>query len=230
MKNGMKTGLRMLAGAIFGFTVAYLFMNKELWIDGSALAYPVSLILAVASVSFIAATIYFYFTIRKTASKDWQGEEEDLAEGRMYRQYSDATLTNNLALILSLSLLSLIVITGQPVWLAVPAIGSMIGSFIMASIMPGLMKKMYPERQFPSISDKDYADKLLKMSDDGERHVMLGGLYKTYMSMNTLLFGAIFLLLIYSMASGTSQLMGIFAIAAVLVVGHSKYLVSIRKK
>src|SRR5690606_41275333 len=44
----------------------------------------------------------------------------------------------------------------------------------------GLMKNMYPERDLPSITDKKYAEKLLNVSDDGEKHIMLGGLYKTH--------------------------------------------------
>lgn len=59
---------------------------------------------------------------------------------------------------------------------------------------------------------------------------MLGGLYKTYLTMNSLLFASILLLLFYSILSGTSQLFGIFLIVAVLTVANVHYMLSIRNK
>lgn len=103
-------------------------------------------------------------------------------------------------------------------------------SFTISSILPGLTKKMYPERDLPSLSDKQYAEKLLNVSDDGEKHVMLGGLYKTHITMNSLLLGAIVLLLFYSMASDSSQLFSIFIIVGILAITNTQYLFSIRNK
>lgn len=230
MKNGMKIAIRMLIGAIIGFTVAYAAIEGSWQMDLQPLAYPVTLVLVASSVVSVLLTVYYYLKIRKSAGIELHGEDEDLAEGRMYRQYSDATLTGNLGMILSLAALSLIVISGQSGWLALIAIAAMLVSVAMTFIMPGLMKKMYPERRFPSVSDKDYAEKLLAMSDDGEKHVMLGGLYKSFLSMNTLLFGAILLLLFYSVMSGTSQLAGIFIIAAIMIITNTQYLIHIRNK
>lgn len=230
MKNGIKMTLRLFIGAVFGFVVAYLFMNDGINIDLSGFAYPLGLLLAGISAALMVYTLYLNRAVNKTAALELEGEEEDLAEGRMYRQYSDATLTNNLAMIISLALLSLAVITEQIAWLVVWGVIILLLSLAMSLLMPELMKKMYPERNFPSVSDQKYAEKLLSMSDDGERHVMLGGLYKTYLSMNSLLMGTIFLLLFYSILSGTSQLMGILAIAAVLAVTNSQYYSSIRNK
>src|SRR5690606_15958658 len=94
----------------------------------------------------------------------------------------------------------------------------------------GLMKNMYPERDLPSITDKKYAEKLLNVSDDGEKHIMLGGLYKTHITMNSLLLGAIVLLLFYSIASDSSQLFSIFIIVGILAITNTQYQFSIRNK
>ncbi|KAA0956410.1 DUF3169 family protein [Planococcus sp. ANT_H30] len=86
----------------------------------------------------------------------------------------------------------------------------------LSFILPGLTQKMYSERQPPSINDKNYTKKSLKISADGEKHVMLGGLYKTYLTMHSLLVRAIILLLFYSIVSDSSQLFSIFTIVIIL--------------
>lgn len=230
MKKRKKSGLQVFFWAAVGFIVMYGFINRNESYDFSVYAFPASIAILAASGLLIVVALYLYASIQKTAKKDLHGDEEDVAEGQMYRQYSDASLSNNVAMIISLAALCLMIITDQPAMLMILASGVLLTSVLMSFLLPGLMKLMYPERDIPAASDKDYAEKLLEISDDGERHIMLGGLYKTYLSTNSLLFAAMLVLLFYSEFTGTSQLMGIFTIAAVLVAANSQYIGSIRNK
>lgn len=230
MKKTLTLGGKLLFGALIGFFGALAVLEAEITFDFGAYAYPGTIIIIAAAAALIVFSLYGYFNIRKTAKQDLSGDAEDAAEGKMYRQYSDANLAATLAMLFSLTAICLAVLTEQPVWTAVASVVLTFISFTISFLLPGLMHQMYPERNLPSISDKDYAKKLLERSDDGEKHVMLGGLYKTYMTMNSLLLGAIILLLLYSMVTDTSQLFGIFVVAAILAVTNAQYMFSIRNK
>ena len=70
----------------------------------------------------------------------------------------------------------------------------------------------------------------MEMSDEGERHVMLQGIYKAFTSINSLLFFAVLALIGYSVISGVSQLFGIFSILLILMVINVQYMLNIRNK
>ncbi len=230
MKNKLKIALQLIGGGLGGFLLMYLILDGNFSIDLSGYVYPASLILVAVSAVLMLFSVYLYSAIRKSAAKERHGEEEDLAEGKMYRQYSDATLANTVSMILSLTVISLMIIAAQPVWLLSLAVIVMLVTLGFSLVLPTLLPNMYPDRDFPSVGDKDFSDKLLKMSDDGERHVMLGGLYKTYLSMNSLMISAIVVLMFYSVLTGTSQMMGIFTIAVILIIANTKYSSSIRNR
>lgn len=230
MKIGMKITAQLIIGAMAGFLGSMLFLGMDVRFDFSEQAYTLNLILVTAALILGAFAHYWYFSISQKAGQKFSGEEEDEVEGWMYRRYSDATLSATIALLLSLLALSVTGITQQPMWLLLAGIAGGIISFAASLTLPGLMKKMYPERNIPSIGDKKYADKLLEISDDGEKYVMLGGLYKTYYSLNGLLTAAIFLLLFYSIGTGTSQLFSIFVLVGILIVTNAQYIFSVRNK
>lgn len=230
MSKYLRTGSQLLIGALVGFFGMLAVLETDIRFDFGAYAYPGSIgILAFGTVALVVS-VYCYVSIRKTAKQKFSGDEEDAAEERMYKQYSDASLSSTLGMLASLAALSLGVITAQPVWLLIAAIALALFSFVMSFLLPGLMHTMYPERNLPSISDKNFADKLLQSSDDGEKHVMLGGLYKTYLTMNSLLLASIILLLVYSVLTDTSQLFSIFTVAAILAVANTQYMFSVRNK
>ncbi|WP_203333608.1 DUF3169 family protein [Planococcus beigongshangi] len=230
MKKILTTSGKLLIGALIGFFGMLALLEAEITFDFGNYAYPASIVILAAAAVLIVFSLYCYSSIRKTAKQDLSGDAEDAAEGKMYRQYSDANLSITLALLFGLAAVCLALLTEQPVWTAVTGVVLTFISFVVSFLLPGLMHKMYPERNLPSISDKDYANKLLESSDDGEKHVMLDGLYKTYLSLNSLLIGAIILLLLYSMVTGASQLFGIFVVVAILAVTNAQYMFSIRNK
>lgn len=230
MSKYFRTGSKLLISALIGFFGMLAILNTEISFDFSAYAYPANIIILAVGMVLLLFSIYCYVSIRNTMKQDFSGDEEDAAQVRMYKQYSDASLGSTLALLSSLAALSLGVITDQPVWMLLAGIALALFSFVMSLLLPGLMHSMYPERNLPSISDKNFADKLLQSSDDGEKHVMLDGLYKTYLTLNSLLLASMMLLLVYSMLSGTSQLFSIFTVAVILAVANTQYMFSIRNK
>ena len=82
----------------------------------------------------------------------------------------------------------------------------------------------------PKVSGKNYADKVLAISDEGERHVMLIGLYKSYYFVTFALVIAIILTTLYSVSSGNSQLFSIIIMSIVLLLTHGRYGLAIRNK
>ncbi|WP_394121729.1 DUF3169 family protein [Planococcus donghaensis] len=230
MKKFGRISGQLLIGSLIGFFGMLAVLDGDIRIDLSPYAYAGNIIILAIAAALVVFSAYCYFSVRILAKQDLTGDEEDAAEGRMYKKYSDASLSSTLAILLSLASMSLSILTIQPLWLLLLGLVLIIFSFTISIILPGLMKNMYPERNLPTISDKKYAEKLLNVSDDGEKHVMLGGLYKTHITMNSLLLGAIVLLLFYSMASESSQLFSIFIIIGILAITNMQYQFSIRNK
>ncbi|WP_298827877.1 DUF3169 family protein [uncultured Planococcus sp.] len=230
MKKFGRISGQLLIGSLIGFFGMLAVLDGDIRIDLSPYAYAGNIIILAIAAALVVFSAYCYFSVRILAKQDLTGDEKDAAEGRMYKKYSDASLSSTLAILLSLASMSLSILTIQPLWLLLLGLVLIIFSFTISIILPGLMKNMYPERNLPTISDKKYAEKLLNVSDDGEKHVMLGGLYKTHITMNSLLLGAIVLLLFYSMASESSQLFSIFIIIGILAITNMQYQFSIRNK
>lgn len=230
MKKIVKISGQLIIGALIGFFGMLVALQEDFRLDFSAYAPAINFIILAMGVLFFLFSIYRYFSIQNLTKQKLTGDEEDAAEGKMYRQYSDANLSSNLAMLLGLASLSLSSLTNQSLWLLIPGIFLLFSSFFMSFVIQNLIPKMYPNRELPSVSDKNYAKKLLEVSDDGERHIMLGGLYKTYLTMNSLLIGAVVLLLFYSIASESSQLFSIFIVISVLVITNTQYQISVRNK
>lgn len=230
MSKILKTISTLLIGALVGFLGMLAILEVEVNFNFGVYAYLASIVILTVGAALVVFSIYCYFNIRKITKLDLSGDEEDAAEGHMYRKYTDASLSSTLAMLFSLTSLSITILTEQPVWILIAGIILTIFSSAMSFILPSLIHEMYPDRNLPSVSEKNYAEKLLKSSDDGEKYVMLGGLYKTYMMMNFLLLAAILLLLFYSMVTGTSQLFSIFTVVAILAITNTQYLLSIRNK
>src|SRR5699024_217494 len=107
---------------------------------------------------------------------------------------------------------------------------TMVAALLFLFLLPTLLPVMYPDRDLPSSTDSNFSDKLLQASDDGERHIMLEGLYKTFNTMNATLFVGLILLMMYSISTGNDQIFGMIVIAAVLIISNVKYVTSIRDK
>ncbi|NBA12635.1 DUF3169 family protein, partial [Weissella confusa] len=93
-----------------------------------------------------------------------------------------------------------------------------------------VLKRVYPNRHLPSPTDKDYGKKLLAISDEGEKHVMLDGLFHTFQMMNILLTGAMFILIVYSLGANHSHRFSILVIGLVLVSLNANDMLMIRHR
>lgn len=231
MNKSLNLVLRMLVGGAIGFFLMYwvlssplegiAFSEYSLWVNGFLLVVLIGLLL----LSFIR-----YRQIHRLLNQPLTGDAEDLADQQMYRWFSDGTLSLNLVFPLSLTVVSVNLVLDQQPSLVVTGFIVMVVGLIGSIRFQTLVQQMYPERNLPDISETDYALKLLAASDDGEKHVMLEGLYKTHSLVNMLLIVGIILLLFYSLSTSSSQLFSIFVITSILMVSNAKYYLTIRNR
>ncbi|MFC3419107.1 DUF3169 family protein [Salinicoccus hispanicus] len=222
----MKTTLKLLLYATLGFIAAYLVMNHDVLFMGNYEWVP-KVLLVLAILSTIIA-IYKFFHLRNRAAVE--GVDEDAMEQYKYRKFVDLTLITQISTVLGVLALGMGAVIEMPVWFLLAAMATFIASFIVQLLTPSITKLMYPERNLPDVSDKHYADKLLALSDEGERHVMLNGLYKAYVSTSSLLFISLVILAVYSVFTGNAQILGMFLVAAILLISIAQYGLSIRNK
>ncbi|MEL5938052.1 DUF3169 family protein, partial [Tetragenococcus halophilus] len=103
-------------------------------------------------------------------------------------------------------------------------------SIIFLTRTTKLINKLYPERNLPQPSDKNYTDKLLLASDEGERHIMTTALYKTFSLTQVGIFVGILLLIAYSMLTGESQIFSIIILGILMIITNTKYYSEIKEK
>lgn len=183
-----------------------------------------------AAVILTALGISGFFQLKSRASKRDENTDEDTLDEYMYRKYADNSLCIQTGLVLSILVMGIGIIQETEAWIFTAAGITMIAALLFLFLLPTLLPVMYPERDLPSSSDANFADKLLQASDDGERHVMLEGLYKTFNTMNAALFLGLILLMMYSISTDDHQIFGMIVIASVLVISNVKYVTSIRDR
>ncbi|CAM4373004.1 DUF3169 family protein [Paenibacillus tarimensis] len=91
-----------------------------------------------------------------------------------------------------------------------------------------LLMYVRPGFQMPLPEDKNFQEKLFDSFDDGEKHVMLKGLYKLYSMTISAMIVLLFVLMFYSIFSGESQLFSIIAVGALLLFMQLFYLNSLK--
>lgn len=226
----MKQIFQTLVGGIVGFFGMYFALSLDFTSDFSIFGLELTLFITGIAVLLLVFSMVTIQRVKRKAKLQLRGEEEDELDSKQYKSYSDITLGSVVAMVLSVVATAIAVITEQPIWVVVAAGATLIGAIVISIIIPGLIKLIYPERDLPKPGEKDYAKKLLAVSDEGERHVMLEGLYRTHNTMNLALFIALLLLMIYSVSTGVSQLFAIFVVALILIIANVQYTFSIRNK
>ena len=223
-----------LVGAAFGYLVMYITLNSGAGSNISwsslNLSYGLMIVLMVISVALIIFNALSCVNIVKESKRQVSGDEEDELEELQNKRYGDGMLAANIAMYTSTGMLALVGITSQPIVFVFISLGLLLLSLSLMFITAELAKVVDPNREYPSVNDKQYAKKLMEMSDDGERHIMLHGLYRAFTSINILLFFAVLALIAYSVLSGISQLAGILIILFILIFTNAQYMLSIRKK
>ena len=223
-----------LVGAVFGYLVMYFTLNSGAGTNISwstlNLSYGLMIVLMVISVTLNIFNAVTCVKIMRESKRQVTGDEEDELAELQSKRYGDGMLAVNIALYTSTGMLALVGITAQSNTFIFISLGLILLSVSMMFITAELAKVVDPNREYPSVNDKQYAEKLMEMSDDGERHIMLHGLYRAFTSINMLLFFAVLALIIYSVLTGVSQLAGILIILFILIFTNTQYMLSIRKK
>ncbi|WP_010651518.1 DUF3169 family protein [Oceanobacillus massiliensis] len=226
----MKMLMQILIGGAIGFIVATLILNNFDFIDFAKYADEIIIGILVIIAVLLILSVILYRQIRKLNNTDLSGDAEDEVDELMYKKFTDYSLFVQSSTTFSILALCTALITSERIILITIAIAGLILSYLLTSLSTTLLRKVYPERNLPSLSDPNYAEKLLEISDDGEKHVMLNGLYKTYSFVNLALIIAIILAAFYSISSDSSQLFSIIVMSAVLLLTNAKYALSIRNK
>ena len=225
----MKIIIQLLIGAVVGFFGAY-FMLSISSID--LLTYADGIVAGLLGIAFILLgwSFLLHMQIKKLGSKNLQGDEEDEIDLLKYKKFSDYSLFSQSSSIIALLALCVVLMTTKNMVLIVVGIIIAVISYLFQAYMVNLMRFVYPEREIPSISDTKYAKKLLESTDDGERYIMLNGLYKTYHLANSILIFAMVGATLYSVFTENSQVFSVVLMAIVLLVLNGNYLFAVRNK
>ncbi|ARD49485.1 DUF3169 family protein [Sporosarcina sp. P33] len=226
--------MKMVIWTLIGAAIGVFGMNAVLSFDSTAGFPPIGfeadiVLLAITVILLIFSTVSMV-QMKKKSQLDLTGDKEDERDVWQYKRFSDVSLCTAAALVLSILAAAVAIITVQPAWILIISGVAFMVSALLSVFSSGLVNSLYPERNLPSPSDKNYAEKLLAASDEGEQFVMLQGLYKTFSTMNLTLLMALLVFIGYSVITGDSQLFSIFVIGLVLIGTNAQYLITIRNK
>ncbi len=227
----MKLLTKFIMGGIIGFIGAYaLLYFRDARTSESMFAYGGLALI----VLLLIWSVYLYVSTKKLHFTSYTGDEEDEADEKKYKKSSDFSTSSYSALVVSMILLAFTLIQEMSVYLVVTSIVLVIVSLFLSTGMNPAAKFLYADREFPkadgSTSSDAYADEFLHAADEGERAIILQGLYKSHNLMNTLLVIAMMLATTYSILQDPSQMFSVIMIGVVLIAGNLKYQLSIRNK
>lgn len=104
----------------------------------------------------------------------------------------------------------------------------MVVSFVTLIPSEKIVRITNPNFKFPNPQSKNYSEEYFEQFDDGEKYVMLKGLYNLY---SVIIWGLVILafgLMYYSAFTGDSQLISIIGIGAVLMLIQVSYTISLK--
>jgi hypothetical protein len=165
----VKTWIQFFFSAVIGFFVVSILLNNftfDFTKHGSTIVIGMLVVIFVMLVS----GLLIYRQIRKLNSKEVYGEEEDEVDVRIYKRFADYSFIAQSSITFSLIALSISVTNTQQILLPILATVGLLISYVFSLSISHLTQLLYPERNLPSITDKNYAEKLLEASDEGERH------------------------------------------------------------
>lgn len=225
----MKTLKQMLFGFLFSIITIILVLFLQVIEIGQ---YAVEMVWGLYILTIVLAIIAIILRsqIISLNNKTYEGELEDEIEIKKYRKFSDMSLSIQLSAIIAIIGLSVSLMIELNTTLLVTGILLITASYILGVWIMNITHKMYPERNLPKITEEKYEEKLLNLADEGERHVMLQGLYKSYNLLNLLLIFGILATAIYSAISENSQLFSVIIMGLVLIAVNSRYMFAIRNK
>lgn len=227
----MKRTIKLfLGGGIIGGFLGFIIVKDAFTLPLYEIAMEMTLIILGIALLLTIGGFVKLAQLKKQSAQQFSGEDEDEQEEILYKLYSDASLASTISLILSIVGACIAVITEQPIIFQALSVPVILLAISLVPLVGNYIKFAYPNRDFPSYNDKKYTKKLFEMSDEGERHIMLQGLYSAFSTTNILLVSSLVLLMFYSVASGESQLFAILIITIILVVGNTQYFLKVRNR
>ncbi|WP_020007640.1 DUF3169 family protein [Salinicoccus albus] len=224
-----KTILSYILYAIAGFVTVIVIVNFDPGQGLEGVGLGINLITLLAAAASALYGIIGYFQLRKSAQD--RNIEEDALDEYMYKKYTDNSTALMVTVVLSTVAMGSSIIYETSIYLTIASFAVLAAGLVFMSILPSILKTMYPERvDLPDPNDSNFAEKLYTASDEGEKLIMAEGLYKAFISMSSLLFIALVVLMIYSMATGNNQMLGMIMIAAILIYSNVTYALTIRNK
>src|SRR5690625_415709 len=167
---------------------------------------------------------------KRLAKLEVYGDEEDEVESKKYTTSADYMLLFQSSTVVALFVTSIAIIAAKSVILTLLGLAAIVLSYIIIVYSLNVVRKLDKERDMPNALDPEYQDKLFELADEGEKHVILQGLYKTYNLFNIAIVLGIVAATMYSLFVEQSQVFSIAVMAIVLLIVNGKYYVTIRKK
>ena len=229
MKRILRLLMYAILGAITGLSVSAIAVRNDgfrmdeiyFWIGIAAL---------MLSIIMIVVSIYMYRTLMTVSGDYTKYMDMDAYDIYRYNKFNDLQVANTFSLISAAIAVAILIVLETSLILVAAAGIVYLFTVWLAIKSSGIMRKLYPDRDLPKAGDKDYAEKLLAASDEGERHIILNGLYKSYNLMQVALFTGIILLIFYSIITGESQIFSIILIGVIMIISQLKYSLEIREK
>lgn len=225
----MKILKQLLIGGVVGFVGVLLLLNlPSLHVEKYANIIVIGLFVVV--VLLLGVSLLFHIQIKKLSRMEFHGDEEDEVDVIKYRKFNDYSLVIQSSSVIVLLALCFALIASKNIVLIIIGIILSLVSYLFTFFMMHLMKVVHPERNIPEISDPKFTEKLLDEADDGEKYIIMHGLYKSHNLLNSILVFAIVGSTIYSLVSEHSQLFSVILMALVLLIVNGNYLLSVRNK
>lgn len=230
----MKSAFKFLISGIIGFAAGYivleLFMGRTTGEMLNTVYFWLSNVLVITAICLIIFSFIKKKKLMSMHNDKNRSMDEDNYDIYRYNAVNDILSATNAAMILSMISLAVQAVTPSVLWIIILTVLLVLVTTSMNMKSAGLMSILYPERNFPKPSDKDYNKKLFEASDEGEIIIMANGLYKSYTLMTILLFSSLVVLIFYSIITGESQIFSIILIGFTLIISQLKYAGEIREK
>ncbi len=236
----MKVGrylLLVLLGGIIGGAAGYLiptlndmgFFNKILFTNQNSImvvcfiATLINIILTVILYRELKNSVYFKNKINNPDNK----YSEDESEEKSNLKFLNASFIYHFQILISLIFLLILVIGNiKDIYVLFAIIPYMIT--VITALLIGLYARKLDER-YPKLGEHKYTEKLLSIMDEGERHITLTSMFKTYhINLVLIIVFAIFLA-IHSISSGINQTMGVIFLIVLFIYNAFGYLSKVRK-
>ena len=223
----MRSFMQSIMAVVIVLLIVFIISNVA-YIDLFKFTEPIVWILYAISLLLLIMAFVVYRQVDHLNKQSFTGDEEDEVEALKYKKFCDYNILSHISMVTSLLGLGLIVLTTASTLLAFSGVALIFLALMFQLFVSVLLQKVYPDRDLPNVSESNYAEKLLAVSDDGERFVMLQGLYKSFNLFNLLIIFAIIGAIIYSLYSDHSQIFSIVLMCLVLLLTNMRYYLSIR--